>query len=265
MSESSVAVVTGSAVGIGRGICVALAERGMRIAALDIDGGNNRDTVAAVASVDGACLAVDCDVTSASEVRRAFNEIANAFGRVDVLVNNAALYVDTSLIGGAFDRQVDGFQRSIDICLMGSYYCALAAVPHLQRAGGGNIVNIITEHIKEGHLSTGGPATGYDCAKWSQWRLTETWAVELAPSTTYASTGSAWAPPTRRCCAQSRSPTPRRACGRRMSARRCSTCCRTVLMVRPGKVTCLVPAAHRVRKASSRSRRSRLDARLAGW
>ncbi len=80
---------------------------------------------------------------------------------------------------GGYEAQTREYERSIAICALGSYYCARAAFPAMREVGGGNIVNIITEHIKEGHLMTGPGATGYDGAKWVMWRQTESWAVEL--------------------------------------------------------------------------------------
>lgn len=183
--HGQVAVITGSAVGIGRGIAIELAARGAHIVGLDVDINGNTETARQVRALGRECLDVHCDVGDPLAVKRAFEAIAARFGRVDVLINNAALWLDCSLTGGSFDAQADNFLRSMNACALGSYYCALAATP-LMRAdaaahNGGNIINIITEHIKEGHFITGRPATGYDCAKFSQWRLTESWAVELAP------------------------------------------------------------------------------------
>ncbi len=177
--DGKAAVVTGGAVGIGRAIAVALAENGADVASLDIDAANNGETVALVRAAGRKGLAVDCDVADKVQVRRAMNGALQRLGRIDVLVNNAAVYVDTSLTAGTYQSQTSEYERSIDTCAMGSYYCARAAVPAMQALGGGNILNVITEHIKEGHLLTGAAASGYDCAKWVQWRQTETWAVEL--------------------------------------------------------------------------------------
>ena len=108
------------------------------------------------------------------------NSALQRLGRIDVLVNNAAIYADTTLTGGSYESQTHAYERSIDICAMGSFYCATAAAAAMRAVGGGEILNVITEHIKEGHLMTGGAASGYDCAKWVQWRQVETWAIELA-------------------------------------------------------------------------------------
>lgn len=179
--EGKAAVVTGSAVGIGRAIAVALAEQGAAVAGLDIDAAGNAETARLVRETGRQGLAVDCDVADRAQVRRAMNGALQRLGRIDVLVNNAAIYADTSLTGGDYESQTRGYERSMAICALGSYYCARAAAPAMLAAGGGDILNVITEHIKEGHLMTGGAASGYDGAKWVQWRQVETWAAELAP------------------------------------------------------------------------------------
>jgi NAD(P)-dependent dehydrogenase (short-subunit alcohol dehydrogenase family) len=180
--DGQVAVVTGGAEGIGRGFAVAFAEHGANVASLDIDSVSNAETVRQVEAAGRKGLAIDCDVADAAQVRRAMNDVIREFGRIDVLVNNAAVWVNTALTQGTYESQTRNFEDSIDICAMGSFYCAMAAVPAMRANGGGNILNVITEHVKEGHLITGlAPATGYDSAKWVQLRLTETWAVELQP------------------------------------------------------------------------------------
>ncbi|MCY4390858.1 MAG: SDR family NAD(P)-dependent oxidoreductase [Chloroflexi bacterium] len=180
--EGQVAVVTGGAEGIGRGFAVAFAEQGANVASLDIDALSNQETIRQVRATGRDGLAVDCDVADKEQVRRAMNSVVQRFGRVDVLVNNAAIWVDTALTSGTYESQARAFEDSMDICTMGTYYCSLAAVPAMQAQGGGHILNVITEHVHEGHLITGlAAATGYDAAKFAQARLTETWAVELKP------------------------------------------------------------------------------------
>jgi len=87
---------------------------------------------------------------------------------------------DCTLLGGSYQSQTANFDAAMGGCAMGSFYCACACAPAMQAVGGGHMINIITEHVKEGHYITGAPAVGYDCAKFSQWRQTESWAVELA-------------------------------------------------------------------------------------
>lgn len=171
-----VAIVTGSGVGIGRALCGAFAERGYLVFGLDIDHDSNLET----ASLIGALMtAVACDVGNSADVKAVFDEIIAVNAHIDVLVNNAAVWNDTTLTGGTYDQQVDAFHRAFDACAMGSFHCTAAAVPAM--GPGSNVVNMITEHIRSHRLITGAVATGYDGAKFTQWRLTESWARELRP------------------------------------------------------------------------------------
>jgi NAD(P)-dependent dehydrogenase (short-subunit alcohol dehydrogenase family) len=179
--SGKVAVITGSAVGIGRGLARAFAEQGGDVALLDIDAPANLETARQASAFGVRALPLDCDIADASQVRSAFARILEELGPVDVLVNNAAIYVDTSLTRGTFASQSEAYARSIAVCALGGYYCTLAAVPSMRENGGGSVINLITEHIKEGHMMAGLGASGYDAAKWVQWRQTESWAVELEP------------------------------------------------------------------------------------
>ena len=181
MFNGQVAVITGSAVGIGAGIALGLAQRGVDIVALDIDHRANAQLAAQVRAFGGRALVVDCDVGDRAQVQRAIKAAVDELGRIDILINNAAVWLDCALTTGSYESQTAAFAESLNSCALASFYCARAVVPTMLKGGGGNIINIITEHVKEGHYITGMPASGYDCAKFSQWRLTETWAVELKP------------------------------------------------------------------------------------
>lgn len=181
MLSGKVAVVTGGAIGIGRGICIKLAEAGANIAALDRDTENNEETAALVRGAGGECLSITCDVGDPDEVKAAVERVLAAFGRIDVLVNNAAIWDNSSIIDGTYESQTQAFAAAMGACIMGTYNCTRAVAPKLVEAGGGNIVNMITEHVKEGHYLSGRTAYGYDCAKFGQWRFTEMVSEELAP------------------------------------------------------------------------------------
>ncbi len=178
-ADGSVVLVTGSAVGIGSAICTSFAARGARIVGLDTDAANNALTARAVAEQGAQVRMFTCDVGDPNAVEAAVRQVVEEWGRIDVLVNNAALWNDTRLTAGDYTTQVRAFHQAMDSCVTGSFHCAAAVVPAM--APGGNIVNLLTNHIRADQLITGLPATGYDAAKFAQWRLTEHWAVELAP------------------------------------------------------------------------------------
>jgi NAD(P)-dependent dehydrogenase (short-subunit alcohol dehydrogenase family) len=91
------------------------------------------------------------------------------------------VFNDTTLLGGTYDEQVAAWHRAMGACSDGAFHCTAAVAPTMIAGGGGVVVNMLTEHIRLHRLITGLPATGYDSAKFAQWRLTESWAKELAP------------------------------------------------------------------------------------
>ena len=130
--DGKVAIVTGGGRGLGRAYCEALAREGAAVVAGDI-----RDTAATVAAVEAAGGRI-ADMASC----QALADLArDRFGRIDVLVNNAALYGDIS--GGRFDAlSPDQWDRVMRVNVKGVWQCCKAVVPALREAGGGSIVNI---------------------------------------------------------------------------------------------------------------------------
>lgn len=176
----TVVVVSGSAVGIGRAICTLFGSIGAHIIGLDTDGPGNDETAHLVSMVGATMQAITCDVGDAAAVHRHMGELS----QVDLVVNNAAVWNNTTLTGGDYATQTAAFRRAMDACAFGTFSLTAACVPQLQRsrsAWGANVVNMMTEHIRLDRLITGSTATGYDAAKFAQWRLTESWAKELAP------------------------------------------------------------------------------------
>ena len=176
--DGRVAVITGSAMGVGRGIALALAERGGRIAGLDIDEQANEETRRQVEALGSEFLPVSCDISDKTAVRRASDEIGERFGRIDLLVNNAAVWEDSRLLAGTFENQTVEYERSMATCALGAYYCMAACLPMLLESEG-DVINIITEHIEPAHHLKNMPALGYDCAKFALWRQVASWADEL--------------------------------------------------------------------------------------
>jgi len=179
--EGRVALVTGTAAGIGRATALALGRCGAAVVALDVDGQGNDDTATQLRDAGVDVLAAVCDVGDAGAVERIVARVDDRFGRLDVVVNNAAEWLDTSLTGGSYAERCTAFARSHLSCSFGAFHCTAAAVP-LMRRRGGDVVNVLTDHVKPGHELNRLPmASGYDASKWGLLRLTEMWAVELAP------------------------------------------------------------------------------------
>lgn len=177
--NKQVVLVTGSAVGIGREVCVSFAREGATVVALDIDDIENEVTRQAVVEAGGTCHLYHCDIGDKVAVRAVFDDLDGKIDHINLLVNNAAVFNNTGLTGGDWQQQTTAFDTAMNSCAMGAFYCTAAAVSLLANAGHSNIINILTNHVKEGYLLTGRPFSGYDCAKFSLLRLTENWAVEL--------------------------------------------------------------------------------------
>ncbi len=175
--DGHVVVISGSAVGIGRATSIAFGRLGAHIVGLDVDTAGNAETLVQVEATGSSMNAMTVDVGDAGAVRDAVVSLP----RVDVVVNNAAVWNDTTLTGGDYDTQTAAFRRAMDACAFGTFHLTAACIPLLRIApNGGNVVNLITEHIRLHRLITGLHATGYDAAKFAQWRFTESWAKELA-------------------------------------------------------------------------------------
>ena len=137
--EGKVVVVTGAARGIGQEYVRALAAGGARVVAADVN--DCADTVDLARSAGGHALGVRADITDAQSCFGVVEATTKAFGRVDALVNNAALY--GGLRGGRFETIAEAdWDAAMSVNVKGIWNCCKAAVPAMRAAGGGSIVNI---------------------------------------------------------------------------------------------------------------------------
>ena len=134
--EGKVAVVTGGGRGLGRAYCEALAREGAAVVAADIR--DTAETVAAVAATNGRITGAALDAADMASCEAMARHAVDEFGRIDVLVNNAALYGDIQ--GGRFDRiEQDEWDRTMAVNVRGVWQCCKACVPVMREAGGGSI------------------------------------------------------------------------------------------------------------------------------
>ena len=137
--SGKVAIVTGGARGLGRTYCETLAAAGASVIAADVS--DCSATVGAVTAAGGNATAAPLDVTDLDACRSAVSVALAAYGRLDVLVNNAALYA--TLHSGPFDTiEDDEWDAAMNVNVKGIWNMCRAAVPALKTAGGGSIINI---------------------------------------------------------------------------------------------------------------------------
>lgn len=136
--RDKVVVVTGGAMGIGRAYCLGVAAEGARVAVADIV--DPKPVVKEIEARGAQALGVECDVSREADTLRMATETLARFGRIDVLVNNAALY-------GPLKRRpfteipVEEWDRVLAVNLRGLFLCARAVFPAMKAQGKGKIIN----------------------------------------------------------------------------------------------------------------------------
>ncbi len=170
------AIVTGGAMGIGRGIVGRLAEAGADMVVADLDLAAAEGVAAELnLARSGSAIAVAADVSDPAAVERMVAVAVEAFGAVDILVNNAGIYPSLPLT----ELDLESFRHVLDVNLTGLFLCTKAVAAQMIVQGwGGRIVNITS--IDAFHPSMVGLAS-YDASKHGAWGFTKNVALELAP------------------------------------------------------------------------------------
>jgi 3-oxoacyl-[acyl-carrier protein] reductase len=137
--QDKVAIVTGAARGLGRAYAEALAREGAAVLACDVNACD--DTVAAITAAGGKAHGVHTDISSMASCTEMAAQALAAFGRIDILVNNAALY--GGLKGARFELLDEAqWDAVMNINIKGVWQCCKAVVQPMRDAGGGSIINI---------------------------------------------------------------------------------------------------------------------------
>jgi dihydroanticapsin dehydrogenase len=167
-----VAVVTGGADGIGKATCVRFAREGAKVVVADINTDLGPKTVAEIQAAGGDALFVETDVAQEASIEQMVAATVAAYGRIDILVNNAAIFVLRGI-----DATVEEWRRILDVNVIGASLVSKHVVPHIRRAGGGAIVNLgsISSFIAQPQFVT------YNATKAALTTMTRCMALDLAP------------------------------------------------------------------------------------
>ena len=176
MTSSRAVLVTGGSRGIGRSIARAFAERGDRVA---VHFGSSRDRAQeVVAGLPGSGHAlVQADMADAAAVGAMVDDAAAALGGLDVLVNNAGVFVASPPLESSFEHWQDVWERTLAVNLLGAAHATFRAVPHLRAAGGGAVVNVSSRGAFRGEPRN--PA--YGASKAGMNAFAQSMALALAP------------------------------------------------------------------------------------
>ncbi|MDH3195307.1 MAG: glucose 1-dehydrogenase [Hyphomicrobiales bacterium] len=166
------AIVTGAAQGIGAAFARGLAREGAKVAIWDVDSGDA--VVDQIRSGGGEAIAAIADVSDEVFVQAAIAATIAAFGGIDILVNNAALFTQVQR-KPITEISVDEWDRVAAVNIRGPFLCCKHAVPHMRETGGGKIINISSGRALKGK----GYFLHYDASKAALLGMTRSLAREL--------------------------------------------------------------------------------------
>jgi NAD(P)-dependent dehydrogenase (short-subunit alcohol dehydrogenase family) len=171
--KSKVALVTGSAGGIGRAIALQLAADGARVVINDIVEKGGPQSVRMIRKRGGKAIFCRADISSEADVKRMVAETKRAFGGLDILINNAGYYKFVSMM----KMSSEVWKRTFQVELDGIFLLSKAFIPIMIRRGGGSIVNIASVHSQQ----TIPNFSAYAAAKSGIVALTRAMALEFGP------------------------------------------------------------------------------------
>jgi NAD(P)-dependent dehydrogenase (short-subunit alcohol dehydrogenase family) len=173
--EGKVAFITGAGTGIGRATALLFAREGARIAVAELHAAAGEETAHLVAQAGGQAIAVTTDVTEPDSVQAAVCKAVAAFGRLDILHNNAG--GSTPQDNTAVEAPLDEFWRAIKLDLFGTFLGCRFGIPELIKAGGGSVINMTSNVALMGIAAR----DCYTAAKGGIAAITRSLAVAYAP------------------------------------------------------------------------------------
>lgn len=176
--RDKVAVITGSATGVGRAAALRFAERGCGVVVnYNRSRAEAEETIRQCHARGARAIVVQADVSIDAECRRLIRSAVDELGRLDILVNNAAVtqFVEFGDLEGMTE---DLWLKILRTNLLGNFFCSRAAVPHMLKAGAGAIVNVVSIAGFLGH----GSSIAYSASKAAVINMTKCLARTLGPA-----------------------------------------------------------------------------------
>lgn len=140
--KDKVAIVTGGSHGIGCAYCFGLAAEGSKVAVADIDKEAADKVAKAIQDQGGEAIAIKTDISEPTSTQEMAKRTVDRFGRIDILVNNAAIFGRVLISRVPFWKiDIEEWDRVMDVNIKGAWLCACAVFPHMKAQGGGKIIN----------------------------------------------------------------------------------------------------------------------------
>lgn len=136
--ENKVAIVTGAADGLGRSMAMELAGEGATIGVADVDAEKAEQVAAEISGGGGEAKPVTVDVSRLDNTQTMANSILDAFGQIDILINNAGVRATSPFL----EHSEESWRHTLDVDLTGPFLCMQACIPHMISNGGGKVLNI---------------------------------------------------------------------------------------------------------------------------
>jgi dihydroanticapsin dehydrogenase len=171
--KNKAAIVTGAASGIGEATAVLFGKEGAKVVVADLDAAGGNKTVAQIREKAGEAIFVHADISKEPDAKKITDEAVRAYGRVDVLVNNAAAFVLKGL-----EATVDDWQSSLGTNVIGTALVSRFASEQMRKNGGGSIVNISSQSAFFAQPSF----LSYSSTKAAILHMTRLMALDLAPA-----------------------------------------------------------------------------------
>ena len=175
--EDKVAIVTGAGRGLGKVFALRYADEGARLLLPDISRERAEAVAEEIKAKGGEAHAMKTDISEEADTRKMADEVMRIYGRVDILLNNAALYY--GIERRRWDQwTVEDWDRMFEINVRGTYLCCKAIGPLMQKAGKGKIINIASDVFKvPGAVNL----LAYACSKAAVYAMTQSLARALGP------------------------------------------------------------------------------------
>jgi 3-oxoacyl-[acyl-carrier protein] reductase len=174
--KNKVALITGASRGIGKATALLFAKEGAKIVVNYFSSEKDANNVVNIIRKTGSeAIAIKCDVSKENEVKKMIGKIIKTFGKIDILVNNAGIVFDAPL----FKKKTEQFKRTLDVNLLGNFFCSKYTSEKMLKKKSGKIINISSTNA----INSFNPdAIDYDASKAGIIALTKDFAKELAPN-----------------------------------------------------------------------------------